>query len=158
MSWLPCHVFPISVVLSQLPCPSVMFRPSCPLFLVLPVAPQVPSLGVLSWLSCPSIVVPGRFRLLCCICCHGLIVLSYLFWYTCPVLGVLFWKSYIDCPVLTVQGRPYKADQKWKNWWTNDRKNSFSRYLKISEEYSLIKKINILHFVTKIKQNFLLFS
>ncbi len=47
-----CH---ISVFLSQLPCPSVLFWPSCLLFLVLPVPSWMPSLAVLSWLSFPSI-------------------------------------------------------------------------------------------------------
>ncbi len=70
LSWLVCHGRPISVALSQLPCPSVMFWPSCPLFLVLPVpsrhspavlcllsCPGCPAQALLSQLSCPSILV-----------------------------------------------------------------------------------------------------
>jgi|688.fasta_scaffold199047_3 hypothetical protein len=134
LSWVPrC---PISVFLSQLTCPSVIFLPSCPLFLFLSV-PSRHSQAVLSWLSCqaflsqlscPSILVPSSFSPLSCICCHAFIVLSYLSCPTCPVLGALCSKSYTDCPVLNVlswlscpeclvlavQGRPNMADQNVK--------------------------------------------
>jgi hypothetical protein len=87
LSRLSCHGCPISVVLCQLPCSSVMFWPSCPLCLVLPVPSRLSSLAVLSWLSCPGFPV--------------LAVLfqqssPQLFCPNCPVLVVMF---SLSCPI-----------------------------------------------------------
>jgi hypothetical protein len=88
---LYCQGCPATVVLSQLswrlPCPSVMFWPSCPLCLVLPVPSRLSSLAVLSWLSCPGFPV--------------LAVLfqqssPQLFCPNCPVLVVMF---SLSCPI-----------------------------------------------------------
>ncbi len=54
LSWVSYLGCPISVVRSQLPCPSVMFWPSCPFFLVLPLPSWMSFLTVLSRFSCPG--------------------------------------------------------------------------------------------------------
>jgi hypothetical protein len=128
-----CHGCPVTVVPSQLYCPiysvpSVMFRLPCSGHSVLSFLPclipivlsSFPAQALVSQLYCLSILVPSSFAPLSCLF-YVLIVLSYLFCPTCPILDVLSWK-YTDCPVLATQGCPHMAAQKLKIKETNDIK------------------------------------
>ncbi len=107
MPQLYCQGCPATVVPSQLSCPSFPFLLLCsghPVlsFLSCLYHPNILP-AVLSQLSCPSILVPSSYP-----CCPVFVVMLSL---PCPtVLGALSSKSFTDCPVLTVQGRPYMAE------------------------------------------------
>ncbi len=114
MPQLYCHSCPAMVVLSQLYCLSLQ---SCLGFSLSAVLPQH---------SCPQLfsrcsVFVVMLSLPCTIC-----LVPFM---PCPRSPVLKIPRWLSCPVLAVQGHPYIADQKLKNWSTNERKNSFSRDL-----------------------------
>ncbi len=94
MTVLPAGLSGLSC-LSQLPCTSVMFWPSCSLFPVLSIpsrlfCPGFPANAVWLQHTCPQLSSPH------CLCCYVLI---------CPVLSVLFHTPCPRCPVLEIPCR-----------------------------------------------------
>jgi hypothetical protein len=89
LSWLSCHGCPISLVLSQLPCISIMFWLACLLCLVLPALSQ--TVFSVSCSACPaqafrfSCPAPALFCQSFCPRCPVFVVMLSLF---CPICFV----------------------------------------------------------------------